>query len=388
MGVSFAEVLTEWSDLVTVRNTRRFQGWCVCSRMAEAMALGALPFDMIFVSPRHQHETVRHGHPSKSLLRSYLQHCKAHLVGPDTIGQGNDCEVDPVTVDYPQGLLPLRGGRCTLTVWHPLHMLAALWSTKSNKATPKDLAGDVLAHLKFAFPRQYTEMRQALAAAGFAAPSRKSLQRGRCRLDVVAMLIARRRNNEAKGALARSSCFDASPQHGSETFATNERVCRQEGAPPAEHRLPILGLGYGCTSALHKACALLWALFWEHGPLKSNARRCLNSIVSIVTDMGGEFGVANLPDILDLWWAITFEEDVATIAYDPNTWLFAAALQVPGWNHLCDGLLKSFCTGLKFMAEYTRLSRQLCRWLRKTTHREQLMNRGKCLSCPRSKSTL
>lgn len=56
--------------------------------------------------------------------------------------------------------------------------------------------------------------------------------------------------------------------------------------------------GFRHMGLVDKAMCLLWMVMLETGPSYLAMRRYLNSIRSMTTDQGTEFGLADLPDIL------------------------------------------------------------------------------------------
>ena len=113
-------------------------------------------------------------------------------------------------------------------------------------------------------------------------PSRATLQRGRVRFDVAAMLWRRFQWACERRVVFRYLAYDASPQGGVEVFATVERVVTLPalGAPVEVHerRLPLVTLGHGRTTLSDKVQAHIHQTWLEYGPGLDTIQRA-NSVV-------------------------------------------------------------------------------------------------------------
>jgi hypothetical protein len=372
--MSFNEVRQRWAPRISETMIGRILGLHYWSDLAELMVRGAWFGDLQAVTPRSQHPGIVFNRPPPSVVAQYLKAIAASKLSP-VMPQKHDLEH---AANYPQSLQPLgHGVDVKFKKWDAMHMLSALTAIKQSASVHLDLEVDAASKLEFMFPNCHEEMFSKLKDTGFETPKAKSLERGRVRLDVVAMLMHRQRHRELQ-PLATTVGADASPKGGHELLAIVERNSYVRGQVEA-HRGPQLTMSYGCTGLLFKVVCFLWYCFLEHGPTIENVRFFLAQVTAVLTDQGSEFGICNFPDILDVWWASTFNGDVAraAAAFNHSAYLFPNALQVVGWNHVIAGLLKCCCSCMRFVAEYLRLGKPLCAWLRVGAHRERIMDRLK-----------
>ncbi len=171
--------------------------------------------------------------------------------------------------------------------------------------------------------------------------------RGRVRTDVVAML-GHRMHCRLLGPMYRYVCCDASPQHEQslEVFVSSERVIaraavgsRQATEVPGyemQHRLlPIATLGQGHTDVRNKAEALLHQTWLEYGPSADDLRASATDVRQVLTDMGTEFAIADTDDFIDAY----LEKSARPSGKTPQL-LYPFALQVPGSQHIIDGIVR------------------------------------------------
>ena len=147
-----------------------------------------------------------------------------------------------------------------------------------------------------------------------------------------------------------------------ESLDTEVDVLSPENRKMTERRpKPLLTLGKGCGSFVHKLDALLYGLSLETDNL---AEYCSN-VISITTDQGVEFGVAQAPsfaaaELAKDWASILaaesqlaiMDEDNAAPASDAVDELLPAsqfpnALRIPGLKHISDNLLQACLSQMK-----------------------------------------
>ena len=101
-------------------------------------------------------------------------------------------------------------------------------------------------------------------------PSRQTLQRARPRLDVSAMLVNRWHFAQDTRFFFRYIAYDASPQKGTELFASVERLIFVDGEwrhpVVQERRLPLVTLGHGRFSLPDTLQAHVHPTWLDYGP--------------------------------------------------------------------------------------------------------------------------
>ena len=109
-------------------------------------------------------------------------------------------------------------------------------------------------------------------------PSRQTLQRARARLDVSAILFNHWHFAQEKRLSFRYIAYDASPQEGTELFASVERLIFVQADGEAtlvqERRLPLVTLGHGRYSLPDKLQAHVHQTWLELGPTPANMTAC------------------------------------------------------------------------------------------------------------------
>ena len=187
-------------------------------------------------------------------------------------------------------------------------------------------------------------------------PETKSIVRSTVLLDQAAMLYWRRRV-AAGGYGIRYLAFDGSPQHGDHLFATVERVLDGVGRDGADgggtvgvqvrsRLMPLSVLGHCRQGLAEKTQALLHQTWLEYGPSLRAVRRANRAVRVVLTDMGVEFGVSEVWDVVPE--AVGRAGPLAAMGPQENEGaggavrqhLFPWAFGIPGTQHIVDAALK------------------------------------------------
>ena len=104
--------------------------------------------------------------------------------------------------------------------------------------------------------------------------------------------------------------------------------------------LPPAWLGPLLYTTKGERLAILWQLWLTCGPSMSQLIKLTEKVRSVTTDMGTEYGIVSLEDMIPLFCK-TIGAPLPPMARS-LTW--PAALPSPGWNHLFDIVLRwSLC---------------------------------------------
>ena len=193
------------------------------------------------------------------------------------------------------------------------------------------------------------------------------LRLARVRLDIVAMMVWRAFWSSRMGSAAFDDIHlyiycDASPQKGSEYFASTLDVYDRRQGTWARWLLPCVVLDPTLMDAFGKTLALLWQVFLIAGPSFEAVRAFCNKVRSLTTDLGVERLVVQQPDWLPDFWQLLAPRLPRPPA--DQSWLWPNAVSIPGWKHAWDGLLqKGLCTLPWFPLWLTRL-KAICGFFR------------------------
>ena len=191
------------------------------------------------------------------------------------------------------------------------------------------------------------------------------LRRTRVQLDVVAMLLWRKM--WATLDLSTVNIFmyaDGSPQwRGKELYAVTMDVIIDTGSDRKIMRrmFPILELGLNALSARGKALATLWMLHLMVGPYTSRFLDVLTRVRSITTDLGTERKLAHMVDCAPEFWAYL---GLSKDHLRRRTWLFPRAVQVPGWAHIFDNLIRLGLSSLAWFPGFLESLKGMLKLLR------------------------
>ena len=219
-------------------------------------------------------------------------------------------------------------------------------------------------------------------------PGTQSIVRSTVLLDQAAMLYWRRRV-AAGGYGIRYLAFDGSPQHGDHLFATVERVLDGVGRDGADgggtvgvqvhsRLMPLSVLGHCRQGLAEKTQALLHQTWLEYGPSLRAVRRANGAVRVVLTDMGVEFGVSEVWDVVPE--AVGRAGPLAAVGPQENVGaggvvrqhLFPWAFGIPGTQHIVDAALKGSFDSLGWWDAFVGKMKVVSQWLHAVTHRRYL----------------
>ena len=227
------------------------------------------------------------------------------------------------------------------------------------------------------FPRDADRMLAEFRAIGGRFPAKDLLARARVRLDMVAMLI-QRSNNFAEmrsgKKIHRYLFVDASPQGGVETFGCYEEVIVDTDPSTLRSRyMPLSVLGHGHQSVADKVAATLWMAWLETG-CKTLFLWWCTTVRSITSDFGTESAIADFAAVgLRFLEFIQHGTTDASPLTDPAAMLFPRALQLAGWHHIVDGVIKYMLQKFSWWAPWLLALKSYCRLLRTNTWKDVLV---------------
>ena len=128
--------------------------------------------------------------------------------------------------------------------------------------------------------------------------------------------------------------------------------------------MPGTTLSHGHCRLVDKVMTVLWLVFLVAGPSEETMRFWLDSVESLNTDFGTESGLADVPDLLPLFfhWLLNDAGPLPLIVQ--GSFLFPDAMGVAGWNHLWSNLVKAAFNTVPGWPEKLRKLRSLCSFLR------------------------
>ena len=149
-------------------------------------------------------------------------------------------------------------------------------------------------------------------------------------------------------------------------------VLRTDKADPVptvlQRRLPLVTLGRGRTTLRDKLHAHVHQTWLEYGPRGDTVLRANAAVRQCLSDMGTEFGLADARDITHECMRV---RDVAPA----GTWLYPAALQVPGTQHILDTILKDGLDSVTWWHAWEQAAKVVCQWVHPRPRREWLQSR-------------
>lgn len=214
-------------------------------------------------------------------------------------------------------------------------------------------------------------------------PEYKQMRMQRIRLDIIAMHAFRHfwRTTLATAGDRLLQCFimcDASPTvRGQELWAATIDIW--DGRNLVRRLLPCLCLASGFLDTFGKGVALVWQLILSCGPDFGHVRSLLNSCRAVVSDMGVERGIADLPSLLHevygaVWPGFTIPRGHEDIQ---GGQLFPAAMQSPGWKHQMDLVLRDSLCSLRWFPNFLKILKALSGFLRVHTWTHKLQEHYK-----------
>ena len=347
-----------WVESVLGKWTRDFGvlpspvGWALWSPLALLMARGIWQADVSVKCQRHVgHSITAPCGPSDRLLRYFMglpsELSSGHGILPRTAKAGT--KKTPYAADI---------ALTTLNISSRLRSQRDVQSTFHAVATKLDMEG-------------HGEVAEILRDAKHQGPSRVSLQRYRVRLDMVAMLWHRLQHGKSSPRPFRYVTFDASPQAGIEYFAASERLVSftsELHASVVIRRLPLVQLGHGRFSTSDKVQAHVHQTWLDYGPTVDSVRTATDMCRQCLTDQGVEFDICDSPDVTRLCIG-------GHGSSDDGEWLYPNALQVPGMQHILDGLLREGVERLPWWSAWEREAKNACQVLHPLSRRTYLKRR-------------
>lgn len=196
---------------------------------------------------------------------------------------------------------------------------------------------------------------------------------GRLRVDAVRNLFDR--EDHAKEVFAgrvssRYIICDASPVGEVEIFGAACHMRKPGSEAPIRTVLPAATLGHGFTGVLDKAFALCWMIYLCAGSDPLLVRAWLDSTVALVSDLGVEAGLAEVPDIWPVFEAKLRNEPTPPL--EPNSFLFKRAMYVAGWHHILSGVMKTGSHAIPSWPTILAKLRALTTWFRTAGYRETI----------------
>ena len=213
-------------------------------------------------------------------------------------------------------------------------------------------------------------------------PSHRQLQTALARIDVVAMLLTRRKFRRWRklGCVRSINVYsDASPVTGEELQGMVVDINFRDNSM---ERLTLPGstLAYGHTDTLSKSVALIWAIWLVAGPELDDLRWFCGNITSLTTDFGVEIHLMECPDILEAFviWArgnTPLHELRGRPWVKSDARAFPRALRVGGWSHMMGNIMKAIAAKFDAWPVYLESLRALCKFFRNESYRSHIRRR-------------
>lgn len=208
----------------------------------------------------------------------------------------------------------------------------------------------------------------------------ETLRVARLRLDAVAMLIFRRfwaktvtAAASQEGNVSLYLFCDASPTwRGVELWASSFDLF--DGSGFLRRLFPCVALKGDLLDSSGKTFALLWQIFLVAGPDFERVRQFCSRVRAVVTDMGVERKICDMPDVLGDFYSILQPGFVPPSG--PMQHLWPRALAVPGWKHQVDLLIRHGLTSMAFFPKWLQRLKALNSFLRADMYSQTL---GKAL---------
>ena len=209
-------------------------------------------------------------------------------------------------------------------------------------------------------------------------PTGPTLRRARVRLDMACMLSSRERFLKEPYTFRCVDC-DASPQR-LEVFASVERLVPRGplahldlqrwplALPGVEsRRLPLTSLGHKKQGLPDKMQALVHQTWLDYGGSAARVRDANARVRQVLTDMGTEIAIADSKDVV----AECLQQDDVSKS---SGWLYPYALQVPGPQHILDGVLKDCIGDVSWWKSWEASATFVCQWLHLQPRRQALQD--------------
>jgi len=198
---------------------------------------------------------------------------------------------------------------------------------------------------------------------------RNAIQRGRLRVNIVAINLDRRRLMhlfKTQRHLVRPMHLyaDGSPVTGSEIQGMVLEIQFKDGTSET-WIMPGVTLHFEGLSCLDKVLAFLWSLYLLVGYEPDLMAWIISLIRSVTTDLGTELGFIDQPDVLNAFLVQVAGGDLRTAiaSIDPQSRLFRRALRIGGWSHMWGNLMKMACFQIPKWPKVVALIRSCCRFM-------------------------
>ena len=253
------------------------------------------------------------------------------------------------------------GARCHKLMYEPEVVLEWLEATSHIKDSQK--IHSAMGSFGKIFARRL-QMPLHSVLEGLPTISYETLRRARVRLDCVAMALHRRLAHAILEHDAHVYIWcDASPQwRGLELFAATIEIF--DGSGFHRRLAPLLSLEHSQLDASGKMLALLYQCWLMVGPRFGDLRRFCDRIRGICTDMGTERLLANMPDVVPDFMKLIHPKFLDRVGHVGGDFAFPRALQIPGWLHLWDVVLRRGLASLRFFPKWMADMQQLMSFLR------------------------
>lgn len=201
----------------------------------------------------------------------------------------------------------------------------------------------------------------------------ETLRIARLRADMVAMLLFRKFWSQtmamAEGSTNVYIFCDASPTwRGVELWASSFDLF--DGSRFLRRLFPVLALSPEMVDAIGKSLSLLWQIFLMAGPAVEMVRLFCGRVRAIITDMGVERKIGDMRDICEqLYGALS---PGCRIQRASSQYMFPRALQVPGWKHQVDLLIRHGLTSMKFFPHWLAQLKAVNNFLRQDGYMQVL----------------
>lgn len=202
------------------------------------------------------------------------------------------------------------------------------------------------------------------------------LRRARVRVDCVAMLLFRKRWADLLAGPASQDTHvylytDASPQYrGLELYASSFDMLSE--GQFVRKMLPMVSLDRSFMDAVGKVLALLWQMWLMTGPGYGMLRAFCHRVRSVTTDQGVERFVANFKCILPDFYGL-FDKDFRPPALLAGEMLFPRAVEMPGWMHLWDLVIRKGLCLPKYFPKWLVGLKAIVAFMRKSIDLEVLL---------------
>ena len=210
-------------------------------------------------------------------------------------------------------------------------------------------------------------------------PTRRPMDRGLARADVVAMSLQRRlfKQWRQEDRIKSINIYsDASPVVGAELQGMVIDVNMKDDTTD-RIILPGSTLAYGFAGTMSKSVALVHALWLVCGPSAEDLRWVCSKVLSMTTDFGVEMHLLEAPDMIDAYLAhmtgTPFDRLAPLVKHDVR--LFARALRIAGWSHTLGGIMKTAAETFPGWPMYLKHERALCKFFKNVTYRQHIVRK-------------